>query len=198
MRLGIFGGTFDPPHIGHLILASEAYSQLNLERVLWVLTPHPPHKRGQNVSPLEQRLELVQAAVEPDPHFELSRIDIDRQPPYYAADTVELLHERYPQDTLVYLLGGDSLYDLPIWHAPQRFVDASDEIGVMRRPGDQVDLERLEQSLPGLSAKVRFFDTPLIGISATEIRRRAAEGLPFRYFVPPAVYDRILLKGFYK
>ncbi len=197
MRLGIFGGTFDPPHISHLILAAEAFNRLNLARVLWVLTPHPPHKRDQNISPLEQRLELVQAAVEPDRRFELSRIDIDRQPPYYAADTVELLHQRYPADTLIYLLGGDSLHDLPIWHAPQRFVDACDEIGVMRRPGDQVDLGRLEQRLPGLSAKVRFFDTPLIGISATEIRRRVAAGHPFRYFVSPSVYDLIVSRGYY-
>lgn len=198
MRLGIFGGTFDPPHIGHLILASEAFHQLELERVLWVLTPHPPHKRDQTISSLEQRLELVQAAVEPDPHFELSRVDIDRQPPYYAADTVELMRAQYPDAELIYLLGGDSLHDLPIWHDPRRFVRACDEIGVMRRPGDEVDLVRLEQQLPGLTARLRFFDTPLIGISATGIRRRIAENLPFRYFVPLPVYRLIATQDFYK
>ncbi len=198
MRLGIFGGTFDPPHIGHLILASEAFSQLKLDRVLWVLTPNPPHKRGMNVSPLEQRLELVQAAVEPDPDFELSRIDIDRQPPYYAADTVELLRARYPEAALVYLLGGDSLRDLPIWHDPERFVNACDEIGVMRRPGDEVDLASLEQQIPGVAAKARFFDTPLIGISASEIRQRIAEARPFRYFLAAPVYRLIVTQGFYK
>ncbi len=198
MRLGIFGGTFDPPHIGHMILASEAFGQLCLDHVLWVLTPQPPHKRDQHISPLEQRLELVQTAVHPDPRFELSRIDIDRQPPHYAADTVELLRAKYPAAALVYLLGGDSLRDLPIWHDPQRFVDACDEIGVMRRPGDQVDLPSLEQQLPGLTAKVRFFDSPLIGISASDIRRRVAEGLPFRYLVPQPVYNLIEAKGFYK
>ncbi len=197
-RLGIFGGTFDPPHIGHLILASEAFSQLNLERVLWVLTPNPPHKRGKPVSALEQRLVLVQAALAPDPHFELSRIDIDRPPPHYAADTIELLHVRYSAATLVYLLGGDSLHDLPAWHDPQRFVQHCDEIGVMRRSGDAVNLPCLEQQFPGLAGKVRFVETPLIDISASEIRQRILEGRSFRYFVPSPVYEIIISKGFYQ
>ncbi|MCX8025419.1 MAG: adenylyltransferase/cytidyltransferase family protein, partial [Thermanaerothrix sp.] len=91
-RLGIFGGTFDPPHVGHLILASEAADQLHLDRVLWVLTPDPPHKRGQPITPLAIRLKLVMAAIQEDPLFELSRVEIDRPGPHYAVDTLRILH----------------------------------------------------------------------------------------------------------
>ena len=96
MRLGIFGGTFDPPHVGHLILATEAQYQLRLERVLWVLTPCPPHKAGQSISSVDERFELLYASLEGNPDFELSRADLDRPPPHYAVDTVELLRKAYP------------------------------------------------------------------------------------------------------
>lgn len=198
MRVGIFGGTFDPPHVGHLILASEAYQLLGLSRLLWVLTPNPPHKRGLPVSPAGQRLELVQAAIAGDPIFELSRVDIDRQPPHYSVDTVRILRGQFPGAELFYLIGGDSLRDLPTWHAPQELVDEVDGFGVMRRPGDQVDLESLEAVLPGLTAKVHFFDAPLLEISASEIRERIRDGLPYRYYLYPPVYQLILEKGYYQ
>src|SRR4030042_4938152 len=102
MRLGIFGGTFDPPHVGHLILADEARVQLGLERVLWVLTPNPPHKMDQAITPLVDRLDMLRAALGDALHFELSRVDIDRPPPHYAVDTVRLLRRHHPDDTLVY------------------------------------------------------------------------------------------------
>ena len=119
MRLGIFGGTFDPPHIGHLVLASEAYHQLKLDRLLWVLTPRPPHKPNQQITALEYRIEMVQAIVEDEPTFELSRVEIDRPPPHYAVDTVEILGKRFPGARLIYLVGGDSLRDLPLWRHVQ-------------------------------------------------------------------------------
>ncbi len=135
LRLGIFGGTFDPPHIAHLILAAEAVDQMALDKVLWVLTPFPPHKTDKEITPCAQRLELLQAAIAGDSRFELSRVEIDRQPPHFALDTVTLLHQAYPGSRLVYLMGGDSLADLPVWYKPQQFVAACDEIGVMQRPG---------------------------------------------------------------
>jgi nicotinate-nucleotide adenylyltransferase len=197
MRIGIFGGTFDPPHLGHLILAAEAGSQLRLDRLLWVLTPDPPHKQGHSISPLEARLEMVQAAIAEDPLFELSRVDIDRSPPHYAVDAVRLLGEANPGADLVYLMGGDSLHDLPSWHRPLDFLALCDALGVMRRPGDAVDLLTLEKILPGVSAKVEFVTAPLIDISASQIRQRVAGGRPFRYFVPPQVYRLIVKYGLY-
>jgi nicotinate-nucleotide adenylyltransferase len=191
LKVGVFGGTFDPPHIGHLILAEAAQAQLGLERLLWVLTPDPPHKRNRSITPVEARYDMLLAAIAGNPIFEPSRVDLDRPPPHYALDTVRLLSRDHPDDQMIYLMGGDSLRDLPTWHRPLDFVTACDAIGVMRRVGDQVDLERLETVLPGLKSKVCFIDLPLIEIASSSIRQRAAGGQPFRYFLPPAVFEYI-------
>jgi nicotinate-nucleotide adenylyltransferase len=198
MRLGIFGGTFDPPHLGHSILAAEARFQLRLDRLLWVLTPAAPHKTGWAISPLEQRIALVQAAVQRDPDFEISQVDIDREAPYYSEDTMFLLRKKYPQADLIFLMGGDSLHDLPTWHDPMRFIESCSGIGVMRRPGDSIDLETLESSLPGLREKVHFVEAPLLEISARQIRERIAGNRPYRYYLLPAVYEMIKDKGYYR
>lgn len=198
MRAGIFGGTFDPPHIGHLILAAEALDQLYLDRLLWLLTPDPPHKQDQVISPVKMRMELLRAAIARNAQFELSRVELDRPGPHYALDTVRLLHQQMPGWELVYLIGGDSLRDMPTWHQPQALVRAVDQFGVMRRPGAEFDLPALERILPDITAKVAFLETPLIEISSTEIRARLAAGRTVRYFLPPAVYRRILGKGYYQ
>jgi nicotinate-nucleotide adenylyltransferase len=197
MRIGIFGGTFDPPHIGHLILAAESKSQLNLDRLLWVLTPDPPHKQNMRLTSVEERLEMVQAAIQDDPAFELSRVEIDRPGPHYAVETVHLLAKAFPDADLAYLIGGDSLRDLPTWYHPQELVDACAMIGVMRRPGDEVNMEALETQLPGIKAKAAVVKAPLLEISATEIRSRIAAGKPFRYYLPEAVYKIIRERGLY-
>ncbi len=197
MRLGIFGGTFDPPHLGHMILAEEARYQLRLDRLLWALTPAAPHKMGWPISPVEQRLALVMAAISQQPDFEISQVDIDRQPPYYSDETMLLLRDMYPADELVYLMGGDSLHDLPDWHDPMNFIQACSGIGVMRRPGDLIDLETLESSLPGLREKIRFVEAPLLEISARQIRERIASGRPYRYYLLPAVYEMIQENNYY-
>jgi nicotinate-nucleotide adenylyltransferase len=198
MRLGIFGGTFDPPHLGHMILAMECRWQLELDRVLWVLTPNPPHKNGQYITPLDIRLRMLQTALHYAPEFELSRVDIDRPAPHYALDTVLTLRELNPADQLIYLMGADSLEDLPNWHRPPEFLSACDRIGVMRRPGESDDLTSLEQALPGIAEKVEFVRAPLLEISATEIRQRAMQGVPFRFYLLPDVYRLIETEGIYQ
>ena len=197
-RLGIFGGTFDPPHLGHLILAAEAQDQLALDRLLFVLTPDPPHKQGQRVSPLADRQEMLRRAIADNPAFELSRVDVDRLPPHYAVDTLLILARQFPGAELVYLMGGDSLRDLPTWHDPQGFVDAAHSIGVMRRPGDTIDLSGLEERLSGVVDKVHFIDAPLLEIASSEIRERVAQFRPFRYYLPVPVYDYILEHQLYQ
>jgi len=195
--VGVFGGTFDPPHIGHLILASEARSRLHLDRLLWVLTPDPPHKQDQAITALKHRLAMVRLAIAGDPSFELSGVEIERPGPQYALDTVRTLAEQDPAASLVYVMGGDSLRDLPSWYHPEQLVARLAFLGVVRRPGDAVDLPLLEKAIPGLSAKVRFVDAPLLEVASHEIRVRAAQGRPFRYFLPAAVYDYIVVQHLY-
>ncbi|MCJ7700356.1 MAG: nicotinate-nucleotide adenylyltransferase [Anaerolineales bacterium] len=191
MRLGIFGGTFDPPHIGHLILAAEALDQLSLDRVLWVLTLEPPHKQGWAITPLQHRLDMVLAAIGKDPFFELSRVEIDRDPPHYAVDTVRLLGQKYPNAELVYLMGGDSLKNLPGWYKPEEFVNQCHSLGVMRRAGSKIELNNLENQIPGITSKVEFMDTPGTDISASNIRERIRDRHHYQYFLPSAVYEII-------
>jgi nicotinate-nucleotide adenylyltransferase len=198
MRIGIFGGTFDPPHIAHLILADEACSQLGLEGLLWVLTPDPPHKQGQPITPLEDRLAMVQAVLADNPLFMLSRVEIDRPAPHYALDTVRLLSAQYPGCELIYLIGSDSLRDLPTWHQPGEFVEVCHCLGVMQRPDVKIDLAALETQIPGLTRKIRLIHGPLIEISASQIRQRVSQGAPFRYYVPKVIYDIIQERRLYR
>ena len=196
--LGVFGGTFDPPHLGHLILAAEALSQLGLTRVLWVLTPQPPHKPEQPIMALEHRLEMLKRAIGNTPGFELSTVEIDRPGPHYSLDTIDLLQAKYPTARLTMLIGGDSLRDLPTWNRSKELLWALHAFGVMRRPGDEIDLHSLESQLPGLSAKVRFFDTPQLEISSSAIRQRIQTGGHFRFYLPAGVYEYIQQKNLYR
>jgi nicotinate-nucleotide adenylyltransferase len=190
-RVGLFGGTFDPPHVGHLILASEAKSQLELTRVLWTVTPEPPHKQDQSITPLEHRLAMVKLAIQDNPSFELSEIELERPGPHYTVDTIRLLAQKNPDAQIVPIIGGDSLHDLPTWHQPQEFLYAAHWVGVMRRPGEETNLDALERELPGIRSKVHYVDAPLLEIASHEIRERVATGKPFRYYLPQPVYDYI-------
>jgi len=190
-RIGLFGGTFDPPHVGHLILASEAQSQLELDRLLWILTPAPPHKQDQDITPVEDRLAMVQLAIADNPDFEISRVELDRPGPHYTLDTIQLISQQNPGADIVPIIGEDSLRDLPKWHEPQQIVYACHWIGVMRRPNDESNLEDLERELPGISSKVHYVDAPLLEIASREIRSRVAAGRSVRYYLTPAVKEYI-------
>jgi nicotinate-nucleotide adenylyltransferase len=198
MRIGIFGGTFDPPHNAHLALAMEAYYQLELERVLWVLTPNPPHKQKRVITSILLRAQMVKAAIASNPVFELSEIEINRPGPHYSLDTLRLLEDRKPEAELFYLIGGDSLQELPTWYQPEELLRICAGLGVMRRPGEEVDLDVLEDHLSGIRDKVFFIDTPLLDISSREIRKRIRCGMPFRYYLPTDVYRLIVDTGSYK
>jgi nicotinate-nucleotide adenylyltransferase len=197
MRLGIFGGTFDPPHVGHLILAMEAFDQLHLDKVLWVIAPNPPHKLGKVSTPIAQRIDMVRSAIDSDEMFVLSRVDIDRPGPHYVLDTMKILHTSYPDDDLIFIMGGDSLHDLSNWHEPQKFLEVCSGIGVMHRPGEKIDLSRLNGELPGIEQKVEFIEAPLLEISSNKIRALAYQQKPFRYYLPAGVYELIKDLGLY-
>ncbi len=194
---GVYGGTFDPPHWGHLILAEGARVELNLDRVLWVVTGDPPHKPEQPITPAGIRVRMVEAAIHGNPHFELSLADLERPQPHFAVGTMAWLKRRHPQAEYAYLMGSDSLRDLPAWHRPGDLLRAAAQIAVMRRPGVEVEVQELEQKLPGLTGKLVFFDSPPIGLSGRDIRRRVHEGKAFRYMVPETVAQIILDEGLY-
>jgi nicotinate-nucleotide adenylyltransferase len=124
-------------------------------------------------------------------------VDIDRPGPHYSVDTVEILKNKNPDQALIYLMGGDSLHDLPNWHHPHEFLGLLDGIGVMRRPGDDIDLSELLRELPELNEKLNFVTAPLLEISAQQIRRRAREGRAFRYYLLPSIYEFIRREKIY-
>lgn len=198
MRLGIFGGTFDPPHLAHLIFAQEAAFQLHLERVLWLLTPVSPLKSDLEISPWEQRLELLEAALAGNQKFEVSRVDIDRPGPHFAYESMKILADQNEGVQLLYLIGEDSLRDLTKWERPDELLRYCHQIGVMRRPEVETNLEQLEGNIQGIRSKIKWVESPLLEISGRMIRSRLKSGQPVRYYLPDAVHELIREKGLYK
>jgi nicotinate-nucleotide adenylyltransferase len=190
-HIGLFGGTFDPPHVAHLVLASEARVQLGLDRVLWVLTPTPPHKLDQTITALEHRLAMVQLATANDDDFELSRVEIDRPGPHYTIDTIRLLKKQNPGADFSLIIGGDSLRDILSWRLPRDIVAECRSIGVIPRPGARVNVSELEGQIPGISSKVREVNVMQIDIASRELRKRIKDGQAYRYYFPKEVYDYI-------
>jgi nicotinate-nucleotide adenylyltransferase len=186
-RIGVFGGTFDPPHNGHLLLANEALRSLALDYILWVITPDPPHKRGRAISPLPVRLRLLQAALSGRAQFRISLVDVNRPGPQYAVDTLRILQSEIPGAALYYLIGGDSLHDLPDWYAPRELLCMTAGLGVLRRPGDQIDLPSLENRLPGISTKINWIQGPQLRISSTDLRNKIRAGHPVEDALPASV-----------
>ncbi len=186
-RVGILGGTFDPPHMGHLILAEEARDQLALDRVLFVPAGDPPHKRGRRLTPVEHRLTMVALAIADHPTFYLSRVDADRPGPHYTVDMVRILRAQFPPSTeLYFLMGFDSLADLPNWHRAEELV-AMCQLVALTRFDVKIDWDYLEQRLPGIRERVRILDMPELEIASHVIQQRVREGRTIRYQVPAAV-----------
>lgn len=187
MRLGVFGGTFDPVHCGHLVAAEEVRYRLRLDKVLFVPAGMPPHKLDHDITPTRHRLAMLELAIASNPGFALSRVDIDRHGPCYTVDTLALLHEEYgPGTELFFLMGMDSLADLLTWKEPERLIRLA-WIVVVGRPGFQADVDELDKVLPGAAERICIVDTPLMEVSSSDIRQRVREGAPIRYQVPEAV-----------
>ncbi|MFZ1402743.1 MAG: nicotinate-nucleotide adenylyltransferase [Anaerolineae bacterium] len=198
MRVGIFGGTFDPPHIGHLILAEEAWFQLKLDAVIIVPAGDPPHKRNRRLSAAASRVRMVKAAIVGNDHFVLSRVDVDRPGPHYTIDMVRLLRDSLPAGSeLFFLMGSDSLRDLPNWHLADRLV-ANCRLVALARHDVTLDWEYLEGALPGLHARVIQLDMPELEIASHILQERIRTGQPIRYQVPEAVEAIIAAEGLYR
>jgi len=196
IRLGLLGGTFDPPHYGHLLAAQEVAWRLNIDRVLFLPARQNPLKRGEASSSAEDRCEMVALAVADNPTFELSRLDLDRPPPSYTADLLRALQS--PEHELFFLVGADILPELPKWREPQQIVQLA-RLVVVNRPGaPPPDLERVETVLPGVRERVERVQIPGVDVSSREIRKRVAAGRPIRYLTPPAVERYILDRRLYR
>ncbi|MCL4857800.1 MAG: nicotinate-nucleotide adenylyltransferase [Caldilineaceae bacterium] len=186
-RIGIFGGAFDPIHVGHLILAEEAHFQLGLECVYFVPTGDPPHKQERTVTPVAHRLCMVELATATTDHFYVSRVDADRTGPHYTVDMMQLLQAQFGENaTLYFLMGMDSLRDLPTWRNPQWLVDHC-RLVAFSRPDVEVDWATLETTLPGLRARVILLGMPLVEISSTTLRARVRTGATVRHQTPESV-----------
>jgi nicotinate-nucleotide adenylyltransferase len=196
-RLGILGGTFDPPHIAHLVMADQARGQLNLSPVLFVPAGAPPHKLDRTLSSVEHRVAMTQLAIAGEADFALSRVDVDRPGPHYTADTLALLRATHSEAELYLLIGSDSLRDLARWHDPARVI-ALARLAVMRRPGVEPDWQSLESSLPGIARRVDWLDAPWLDVSSTDIQRRVREGISIRHLVSEAVEQYIIEHKLYR
>lgn len=199
MRLGILGGTFNPPHIGHLVCAQEACDQLRLDRVLLMPAARPPHKEVASDPGAETRWELCRLAVADDERFEVSRLELDRPGRSYTVDTLRELRELSPQDELTFIVGGDMARSLPRWREPATVLELA-TLAVAERAGAERaairdDLRALGAEL--VDERVRFFDMPRIDVSSSLVRERVAQGRPIRYLVPDAVADAIAANGWY-
>ncbi len=164
---------------------------MGLDVVHWVLTPQPPHKPDQKITQVGHRERMLKVCMQGHDRFILSRVDLDRAPPHYAADTVAIFRGRYPDDDLVYMIGEDSLRDLPEWVRPQEFLSYINRLGVLARPRVETNFEKLEDHLSGITEKTRLVSEPLLQISSSIIRKRIKEGRPYRYFLLPAVMEII-------
>lgn len=196
-RVGVFGGTFDPVHIGHLVIAEEARAALGLERVIFVPARISPHKLGVRPASGEDRYQMVRLAVAGEPAFCVSRVDLDREGPSYTVDTLRTLQAHFGEGVQLYfIMGADSLQAFKAWHQPSEILRMT-RLLVVSRPGYALDLAALDRDLPGLAAATDLLDTVSLDISATELRARVKQGRPIRYQVPEAVERYIAQRGLY-
>jgi nicotinate-nucleotide adenylyltransferase len=198
MRLGLFGGTFDPIHLGHLILAEGCREACRLDRVWFIVAGAPPHKPGHRTA-VADRLEMVRIAIAGHPGFEVSELETSRPGPHYSVETLEEIHRQRPYEELFFLIGADSLTDLPRWREPERIAALATVVVVERPVSTSVDAAPL--CWPDLGASARPFEMvkiPPIGIASNDLRRRVAERRSIRYQVPRGVEAYIDAHGLYR
>lgn len=201
-RFGVLGGTFDPIHLGHLIVAQEVVSTLQIDRLFFLPAGDPPHKRNRSVTPAQHRVAMVKRAIANNPAFALSLVDVTRTGPSFTVETLGLLHQEWGPETAIYfVIGWDMLDELLTWHDPPGVVRQVDKLVAVHRPGYVLDaayLAQLGQTLPGLQEKLIRVETPQVALSSTELRERVAQGKPIRYQVPDAVERYIRAENLYR
>lgn len=196
--IGILGGTFDPIHLGHLLIAEGVRDALQLERVLFVPAGDPPHKRRQKKTAACHRRQMVERAIANHPQFELCAVDLERPGPHYSVDTVALIRRQtgLSADECYFIIGSDSLADLPLWHNPAKLARCC-RLAVVYRPGARPDSVEQEAAIPGLAGRLTWIETPPLDLSASQIRASVRTGRSIRYQVPDSVRQYIACHGLY-
>jgi nicotinate-nucleotide adenylyltransferase len=196
VRIGILGGTFNPPHLGHLVCGQEAYRELELDQVMLIPARIPPHKPVEAEPGPAHRLALCRLAIEDDERFAVSELELGRDGPSYTVDTLNMLSSQTPSNELVLILGGDIAVGLPQWREPERVLELATVAIAKRRGTARAAVQAALRELKG-GDRANFFAMPPIGISSTMVRRRVAAEQPIRYFVPDRVVDYIQRHGLY-
>jgi nicotinate-nucleotide adenylyltransferase len=197
-RLGLYGGTFDPIHVGHLVAAAEVHYALALDRVLFLPAGRPPHKRGQVVTSAAARVRMIELAIAGRPQFALSTLDLDGAAPSYTADLLARARATWGADAdLYFIMGEDSLRDFPGWREPTR-IAALARLAVVTRPNVEVDVAAVERAVPALAGRVHCVPIPEIDVASHDLRARVAAGRPIAYQVPLAVEAYIREHGLYR
>jgi len=184
MNIGVLGGTFDPVHMGHLVLAEQARDQLELDQVLLIPAGEPWRKSGRAITAAEQRLAMLRLAVEGDEHLAISDIELRREGPTYTADTLEALASERLDDAFWFIMGADALADLPNWRDPERIVRHA---MLAVAPRDAQEVNAAAMNVPGIAERIVIFDCPRIEVSSTSVRERVRAGRSVRYLVPAGV-----------
>ena len=201
MRIGIFGGTFDPIHLGHLILAEQCRDQAKLDQVLFVPASLPPHKQQQTLTSFGQRVEMLTLAISGHAPFRVDELEKDRTGPSYTVDTLTQLQKQRPGDELCFILGSDSLHDLPLWYQPRRLLELATLLVVARADWPTFSPTELKESLQlanDFPLRYQIIEAPLITLSSRDIRARITNGRSVRYMIPRAVEAYIENKGLYR
>lgn len=190
MRIGIYGGTFDPIHFGHLVLAEQSREQGHLDQVWFIPAYHPPNKLTNPITRFDQRVEMIQLAIAGNPFFQVNQLEQEREGPSYTVDTLRTLHQLHPENEYWYLLGSDTLADLPNWYQPDQLL-ALTGLLVLARPGtDIIKPEQLRHRIVGLGKtpiRIQVIESPLLEISSRDLRHRSSQKRTLRYFLPRAV-----------
>lgn len=198
-HIGIYGGSFNPPHMGHLIVCESVRSQLSLDTVIFMPSATPPHKKDLRLAPAEMRIEMTRMAIEGNPAFQVSDMEVKRGGTSYTVDTLVELQKLFPSDRLHLLIGADNWIEFDTWRTPEKILDIADVV-VMTRPAFAVDRSahgQLSHSI-GLTGKnIRFVEVPQIGISGTMIRLNVKSGRSITYLVPPSVEQYIQQHALY-
>lgn len=197
-RLGIMGGTFDPIHNGHLVAAEMARSEFNLSKVLFIPSGTPPHKNRRDVTAADLRYEMVGLAIQDNPDFDLSALEIERKGLSYTVETLRILRRTWPEYELYFITGTDALLEIFSWHEAEEILTLIQFIGAARPGFDASDfLLKVQKEHPETQGRIHYLEVPALAISSTDIRSRVKQGQPIRYLLPEPVRLFIRQHGLY-